>query len=217
MNYYYDIVLNFDMDHLWKFYEWDESDYVLSLKKVPLFHVSFETICDFLKYEITFDENFKKSCLGLSNKKGEDYAILVCDGKNAYGVLLDEKGCVLSLSSLLVHDELEVCEYVYSILETKMEYTKGKCRKINHPLRQLSKIQNFILVELNTLLDQKNEDKLAYLYYECFLKEEQSFQKMYDEMVAEVQKENLPFLLELEYLIRLSYRQVSLSNKGQLL
>ena len=56
MYYYYDILLNFGSEELYDFYEWESSDALEYVKKIPLFRVSTDTLFDNLNYHITYDE-----------------------------------------------------------------------------------------------------------------------------------------------------------------
>ncbi len=211
MDYYYDVTLNFDLEQIWKFYEWENDDGLIRVKKIPLFHVSLETICDFLNYELKIAPEFYQLIVGKTECKSREkftVACLISDGKNAYGVLFDEHGVVKSVSPLLIKEELSVNEYMYTIRKTVIPYTILKKRILHRKLRYAQKLQNFILVELNTLLDEKRCDKLAYFYYEWFLKEEENMEKMYQDMVFALQTSSYEQLSYLSYLIRLSYHQV---------
>ena len=45
MNYYYDVLLNFQEKYC-MFYEWDEQDEIEFLKKIPLYHIDSKTYVD---------------------------------------------------------------------------------------------------------------------------------------------------------------------------
>jgi len=46
MHYYYDVLANLEID-LWDFYEWEETDAILPIKKVPLVRVTESDIKSF--------------------------------------------------------------------------------------------------------------------------------------------------------------------------
>ena len=48
MNYYYDIVVNFQ-DTNYMFYDWNEKDNIEFIKKIPIFQVTTNTLKDFIK------------------------------------------------------------------------------------------------------------------------------------------------------------------------
>jgi len=200
------------MEHVWNFYEWDGEDLLSYVKQIPLFRVPFETICDFLKYHIVVDDSFVQSILhqtSFRNQHQEDsICFLMSDSKNALAVQLNEQGEVIALSKLLLDEENHLNEFIYPLKETTFVYHKKDKREMRHWIRQLEKMKNFILVELNTLLDLRNVQKMQYLYYEWFHEEENDLEKMYQRMTKSFSATNLEILSHIDYLIRLSYHQV---------
>ena len=56
MYYYYDVLLNFTSDdELFSFYEWEESDQVEFIKKIPIFRTSNICLLDNLQYKIKYE------------------------------------------------------------------------------------------------------------------------------------------------------------------
>ena len=55
MNYYYDIVVNFQ-DTNYMFYDWNEKDNIEFIKKIPIFQVTTNTLKDFISYNIIINE-----------------------------------------------------------------------------------------------------------------------------------------------------------------
>lgn len=212
MNYYYDVVLNFDSEHIWKFYEWEKDDYFTIVKKIPLFRVSFETICDFLNYEVQVDSDFCEQVAHQTVYKGnldEFYAsFLLSDSKNSIAVAINSNGFVEAISYLSILESNHLNEYMYTLTSSVIGYKKLNKRGVNHKNRQMEKMKNFVLVELNTLYDEKNVFKMKYLYYEWFLEEEEDISKMYQKMKKNLSTISLSMLQHLDYLIRLSYHQV---------
>lgn len=212
MNYYYDVILNFDLDHFWKFYEWEVDDYFTIVKKIPLFRVSFETICDFLMYQINVSQSFCEEIAHkttLKDSKENFYAsFLISDTKNSLAVLLNENGRVIALSNLCISDSNHLNEYMYTLKEVDISYQTLECREFRHPLRQKEKMKNFVLVELNTLFRENNVLKMKYLYYEWFHKEGEDITLMYQDMVNHLPCISWDTLSYLDYFIRLSFHQV---------
>lgn len=211
MNYYYDILLNFDLDYIWNFYEWERDDCLTMVKKIPLFRVSFETICDFILYHLTLKSELLEKIVHqtILDEKEEIYAACVLsDSKNAIGVLFNENGEVISVSRLLVRDENNINEFIYTLKEEEFSYQIQDKRLQKRPLRQYLQMKNFLLVELNTLYEAKNQKKLQYLYYEWFSTEDEYFETMYNRMKCSIETIDSQKLRDLVYLIRLSYHQV---------
>ena len=59
MRYCYDLIVNLD-NSFWGFYEWEEQDNLVSLKKIPLVRVSDFDLRQFLQYDVCFDEEWVK-------------------------------------------------------------------------------------------------------------------------------------------------------------
>ena len=58
------------------------------------------------------------------------------------------------------------------------------------------------------LLEEKNMEKLRYLYYEWFQEEKESMVEMYQDMVRKLKAPMDDLMLQIFYFIRLSYHQV---------
>lgn len=211
MNYYYDVTLNFDLECLWNFYEWEKDDLLMEIRKIPLFRVNFDTMKDFLSHHICVSKSFVDEIAHKTTLKSceEVYAaFLMSDSKNSLAVLLNESGHVIALSKLLVSDDNNVNEYMYTLRETEIPYEILGIREKRKMLRQEEKIKNFILLEMKTLLEEKNVSKLKYWYYECFSSECDDIQIMYDNMLRYLDEPMNANLERLSYLIRLSYHSV---------
>lgn len=210
MNYYYDVLLNFNQKVLWNFYEWEENDKLVFMKKIPLFRVSFETMQDFLGYHIQINSSFCKKIIEEVNcfKEDSPYSFLISDSKNSLAVQFDEHGMVIGLSKLLLRDDNNLNEFIYTVPETEISYSILEKREIHHELRQYENMKNFVLVELNTLREEQNLHKLKYFYYELFQEEENDIMVMHQRMVQALESFSYDKLSKMNYFIRLSYHQV---------
>ena len=212
VNYYYDLILNFDFDHLWHFYEWEKTDLLTYVKKIPLFRVDFDTMKDFLLYHIQMSSDFVLEIAHKTIVSNQDdsleYAFLISDTKNSLAVLLNEEGNVIALSSVLITDDNNINEFMYTLREKDLSYQCLNRREVKHKLRQKEKLSQVIQVELATLKEEQNINKLKYLYYEWFGHDEDNFSKMYEEMQNALTNTDCETLENISYLIRLSYHQV---------
>ncbi len=211
MNYYYDIVLNLN-EELYEFYEWEENDSIDFIKKIPLFRVSTKTLKDNLKYQTKFNqdliEQIKNKTIIKKNENLEN-VFLISDTKNAIALEINNEGLVINRSKLLVSDEMNLIEMIYSLKEVKIEYEKIKKYEVRKELRQIEKIKKLIKCEIDLLYKEKNRSKLKYLYYEWFNIFENSLEKMYKEMNAELEKNFSEKLNNIYDLIKLSYHKIS--------
>lgn len=211
MNYYYDIVLNLN-EELYEFYEWEENDSIDFIKKIPLFRVSTKTLKDNLKYQTKFSQTMidqiKNKTIIKKNENLENI-FLISDTKNALALEINNEGLVINRSKLLVSDEMNLIEMIYSLKEVKIEYEKIKKYEARKELRQIEKIKKLIKCEIDLLYQEKNRSKLKYLYYEWFNTVENSLEKMYEEMNTELEKNFSEKLNNIYDLIKLSYHKIS--------
>mgnify|MGYP003317354088 CR=1 FL=1 len=129
MYYYYDILLNFQDDRiLYEFYEWEESDDIDFVKKMPLFRISTSNLKDLLKYKVKFSmellNEIKNKTILKSSSKNLKNTFLVCDTKDALAIELNNEGVVISRSKLLLADEINLNEIMFTMKESKLKYEK---------------------------------------------------------------------------------------------
>ncbi len=214
MYYYYDILLNFGDDNaLYEFYEWEEKDNIDFVKKIPLFRVSGEVLKDQMKYKTKFDtellERIKNKTILKSSSKNLENTFLICDTKSALALELNEEGEVISRSKLILGDELNLSEIMFTMKETKMNYEKLEKYQSRVELRQIEEIKKLIKCEINTLYESKNSSKLKYLYYEWFNKTCDNINTIIKEMnhvLKTTYDENLERIYQL---IKMSYNKVN--------
>lgn len=209
MNYYYDILLNLN-EELFDFYEWEESDNIEFIKRIPIYRVDNKTLKDILKYQVQFNQelldNIKNKTILRKNGVLE-MVFLITDSKNAIALELDNKGLVINRSKLLISDEINLIERTFNLREVKLKYEKTKKYPERKDLRQIAEKKKLINVEIETLYKNKNKSKLKYLYYEWFNKNEENIENMYKNMKKEL---NLKFnenTLNIYDLIKLSYNK----------
>lgn len=213
MYYYYDILLNFqDKENLYEFYEWEETDDIDFIKKIPLFRISTNAFKDILKYKVKFTselvQEIKNKTILKSIKKTLKNTFIVSDAKNAVALELNDTGEVISRSKLLLADEINLNEIMFTMKESKLEYTKEEKYKTRENIRQIAKIKKLIECEINTLYEKKNSSKLKYLYYEWFNIYSENIEEIYKKMKKEIKNrfdENQKRIYEL---IKKSYHHV---------
>jgi len=170
MNYYYDVLLNFQ-DEYYMFYEWDEQDSIEFIKKIPLFHVDTLMISDAISkiFEINMEllkqiENKTK----LKQNKFLKYACIISDGKNSLALEFNEQGKIINKSSLTTEDELNINEFIYSISKSDINYNIIESCKKTKETRQELRVKKILKLEINDIYNKKNYSKLKYLYLEWF-------------------------------------------------
>jgi len=210
MNYYYDVLLNYQ-DKYFMFYEWDELDVIEFVKKIPLFHVDSKVVIDMISKIFKIEDSFLKQIENktkLKQNKYLKYNCIVSDGKNSLALEFNEDGEVINKSSLMVEDELNINEFIYSIKETKINYEIIKNDIFTKEIRQEIKIKKILKLEINNMYEKKEYSKLKFIYLEWFNEILDNIDTMYNNMLNSIKNK----LTEKEYhiyeLIKLSYNNV---------
>lgn len=171
MNYIYDIYLNLN-DTLYDFFEWNKSDKLIHIKKIPMLKINHEDFVKINSYSIKVEEDFlndiyKKTEVWNTNEK-IDYCVLFCDEENLIAVEFDDKGNSIKKSYLQIDEELEILETINRYKEKCINFTVYKKENYIFKTRKELIEEKFIEKEL------KNTDieKLKYIYFECFGKRE---------------------------------------------
>ncbi|MBP3920973.1 MAG: DUF3603 family protein [Bacilli bacterium] len=170
MNYIYDILVNFNKNYF-EFYEWNETDDIIHIKKLPILKVNSEFLKDAKKNDVCIskkmlDKIYKKAEFFKGYKTLKlDYVCALTDEKEAIALNITSNGNIIEKSSFLIDEENEIidisnsmsfCEYDYSVKEKEKEYPFKTRKEIS--------ITNYIINELKNI----DDDKLKYLYLECF-------------------------------------------------
>lgn len=174
MNFIYDILINFN-DSLYDFYEWNISDNVVHIRKIPLFRISTCELDDIKNFVLKFDFDFIKKLENKTEKfTSKDvekilYASLFSDGKDVVAVKFNSKGISYQVSKLLIDEQEEVLEVVENFNNYVIKYEKlNKKNSNDFKTRMQVEKYNYILRLLNKLEKKQEIDKLKYLYFECF-------------------------------------------------
>ena len=137
------------------------------------------------------------------------YAFIISDAKNALALELNKEGLVISRSKLLLNDETNLLEMMFTIKETDFHYEKEKKYPKRNDLRQIEEIKKLIKCEMETLEHAKNESKLKYLYYEWFNKTCEDPKIILKEMKTALKKDYDASFLRIYDLIKLTYNKVN--------
>lgn len=209
MNYFYDLFLNFNEENIY-FYEWDEFDNIEHFKRIPVFQVNNKTLNEFINNKISVDLDFIMMIKNKSKDKEDiigNFA-LFCDKNNGIAIEFDDNGIEIARSFLLVIDELNLLDIVYTIELRPLNYKLIKKVEHKKKLRKEEKIKLLIKTEINTLLKKENYEKLNYLYIEWFNKKPDNKEEMIREFYKALDKEINGSELKVYDLIKLSYNNV---------
>lgn len=214
MYYYYDILLNFQENpNLYEFYEWLETDDIDFIKKIPLFRISTNVLKEFLKYKVKFEEEFlnsiKNKTILKTTSKVLKNTFLVSDSKDALALELNENGEVVSRSKLLLADEINLNEMMFTMKETKLKYEKIEKYSKRKNIRQIEERKKLINCEINTLYESKNKSKLKYLYFEWFNELNNNIEEIYKRMIEDLKNDFDENQERIYHLIKKSYHKVN--------
>ncbi len=185
MNYIYDVVLNFNKDY-YNFFEWYKSDNIINIKKIPFFLVDNNTYTS-MKYNIiTVDQDFIRSIKDKTStytKLKVGPSCLITNGKEAMGLLFNDKGNLIKRSSLLLDEEEEVLDEVNDNNKYNIGIIKNQKRRIFNINRLEKEKKDFLIRYIskeNSLIN------LKYLYYDYFEKEEQDIDIIKKTLIKEI-------------------------------
>lgn len=213
MLYVYDILLNFKINEIIDFFDWDILDDIYYVKKIPIFRVNSKLIKDLFNKKVVLDELFVNKIFNKTDYKSDDknkdnYLCLLSDAKNVIGIKLQEDGELIGLSVLLPEDEIEVLTIVDQVDLSRINYyiKKDKNLSCNFLTRNESKIQKNLINEIENLYTKNEIDKLSYYYYECFNMQGDSKDDIYKELMSSIVNNFNIKHVKLYELIKLSYQ-----------
>lgn len=174
MNYIYDILINFQ-SQIYDIYDWNKNDDILHIRKIPMFRVGTESLKELCEYNVQLSSEFlskifnRTELFGRNKVSTLDYCFLATDLKEVIGFKIDKVGNIIGYSKMLIEEEAEVLEYAQGLSIYTLPYQVLEKKEIVlFKTREEVKIKKFILQELNQMVKRHDEDKLVYLYLECF-------------------------------------------------
>lgn len=188
MNYIYDILINLN-DKYFDFYDWNEDDDVVHIKKTPIIRVD-SFLLNKIKYgnvvleKTILDKIYKKTEVFKNNKFNKyKYLCAVSDSNEALVVNLDSDGNVIGKSSLLIDEENDIIDLCDSMLVNNFEFNiinNYDCCEFK--TRKELEVCDYIKKELDVI----DDEKLKYLYFECFNEKECDIKKIFDKILFEI-------------------------------
>lgn len=168
MKYIYDIVLNFNKDY-YDFYEWNNDDRIINIKKIPLYRVSKNDYLS-IKYNDIIINNFS------------DRIFLITDTLGVMGVMLNKSGRVIKRSSLLIDEEDEILDESKKLKIFKLNIKRNIYKKreiIGRNTLEKRRVVNSFFRKVN-----KKDDiyLLKYIYYDLYQRDD-DINNIYDLLV----------------------------------
>ena len=170
MTYIYDVTLNFN-ETLYDFFEWNSSDTLTHVRKIPIFKVSNDIFIDILSNIVKISDtilNKIKDKTDVYSKKNKSFtACLIRNEDNIIALRFNDEGISKYISNIVVEEELDILEI--KVNTTKVfEYKIIKPRKNLLTTRYDSMNKTYIEKQLNSLNIKKDKEKIKYLYFEYF-------------------------------------------------
>lgn len=214
MIYVYDLILNWtDGDNVYEFFEWELSDELEHIKKIPLFKINSSKLDEVLNYEVKIENDFLNKVYNLTEKYNAQstnkilYAAILTDGARAIAIELDDEGKIIYRSKLLIDEEEEINTLSNKLLEYELDFNKLKKRNCdNFTTRMEQDIKKLLTIEIKDSYKMGNFDKLKYLYYELFEKEQDDIDSIYKKLLDSLDKEINYNHNKLYEVIKLSYQ-----------
>ena len=166
-NYIYDIYLNLNKK-LYDFFDWNKSDKLVHIKKIPIIKIKKENMKKLIENKINISNDFLNSLFRKTeywNKKHNiDYCAIFVDKENAIAIEFNKYGDSIKKSYLSINDELDILEIANKMNEKNIKFKFIRKENFILKTRNQIKLENFI----NTELKNTNDNKLKYIYLECF-------------------------------------------------
>lgn len=195
MNYYYDLKLNFQKNNCF-FYEWDLNDEFTYIKKIPCFYISIAAMEDILANKIKILDN-------INERK-----VLLIDKNCAITLLLDKDGIEQARSYLDLADELKIIGENREQKITNLKYITLNKIDYDGELRQEKIIKGIIINEINRIEEEKNYQKLQYLYMEWFNEISNDWDKMIKRIREKLNESITDLEIKIYEIIKLSYKKI---------
>lgn len=173
MNYVYDVTLNLN-EKLFDFFDWNKTDKIIHIKKIPIFKIKEDVLKNIISFKVKLEESFFR----LLQNKAEIWNMstslqtlaLFCDNNTVIALEFDNDGNSIKKSFLNIEEELDILEMSNRVKEKNIDIKILKKETITFETRKEIKDKEFINKELKII----NDDKLDYIYFECFGKKEKN-------------------------------------------
>lgn len=181
MKYIYDLELNFKNKY-YDFYEWEKKDKITHIKKIPSYKVTDEDIYN-LKYNyIKINKDF------FQNKK--NYTSIFSNGQTIIAIKFDNNGYNKFKSDINIEEQEEIINLINNQKTIKLNYKIIKKEKIEFKTRLEIENKNKIIKKITKIYNNKEYDKIDYIFLECFGNINNTIEKKYNKIKKEIIKGN---------------------------
>lgn len=194
MNYVYDIVLNLN-EKLYNFYDWNKEDKIELFIKIPIIKVDQDTIRELINSKTIVSKEllnkiYRKNDLFSTNKVlHKEYISIFSSNDISVAIEFDKTGLSIKKSYISIDEETDILEYIkhlkYSIVDYKV--VEKKQDKNLYKTRYELEERIMIIDYLKSIYENKNIDKLNYLFYEVYGEKYSSYNKEYIKLINTVE------------------------------
>jgi len=187
MNYIHNIYLNFNNEY-YDFYEWVDNDNIIHLNKIPIIKVNSNILKEILINKILIDNELYKRINNKTESNTNKYktSLLITDNKDIIALSFDKNRISTYISSLVLSDELDILNEINNIKEYNLKYKIVSKRKYITDTREDLKMKKYILKNIKNT----SYDRLKYIYYDCFNKEENNYDIMFKNIIKKLKVDN---------------------------
>ena len=197
MTYIYDVTLNFN-EVLYDFFEWNNSDNLIHVRKIPIFKVSNDTFLNVLTYEVQLSDEILykiKDKTDTYGKKTKSFtSCLIRNEDNIIALKFDDNCISKQFSIIIIEEELDILEIRVSMTKS-FEYKTLNKRKFLTSTRYDSVNRTYLQKQINSLNIDNDREKIKYLYFEYFGKyindEKTALNKLKKEIIKDNYNNNL--------------------------
>ena len=205
MTYINDIFINLNNDYF-EFFEWNRKDLITHIKKIPIIKINNKMFNDIIKHDIIIEDNaidnYLNKAMLYSNNTKYNY-IALTNGINACVISLGQKGNILKKSSLIFEDEENMIICSKNLNIKKLNYQIKKNKEVKNLTRNEREKKTFVLKNLKKI----SINKLKYLYFDCFNKQENNKDKIISIISKELKKNNMDVFQKSFNLFSLIYQK----------
>ena len=197
MTYIYDVTLNFN-EVLYDFFEWNNNDNLIHVRKIPIFKVSNENFLNMLMYEVQLSDDILKKIKDKTDSYGKKTksftSCLIRNEDNIISLKFDDNGISKQVSSIIIEEELDILEIRVKLTKS-FEYKTLTKRKFLTSTRYDSLNRTYLQNQINNLSIDNDREKIKYLYFEYFGKyindEKTALNKLKKEVIKDNYNNNL--------------------------
>ncbi len=197
MIFIYDLVFNWSEKRRYEFFEWNDDDEIEYIKKIPVFKIdNFDSLLD---NTICVNQDFLDKIYNQAevygSRKAEkiEYAGLFCNSElnKAIAIEFNEMGNSIYKSNIYFLDMEDVLDVARHCTEFHLDYQVVYSNNIGNCYLTREEIikKNFLINEINNAYKDNNIEKLKYIYYEIFGKEEANNNIIRDTLVKSLENE----------------------------